>query len=39
MSVSDFDPGFLLLIPSAIGYMKPELIMTFCPICRDRLKR
>ena len=28
MSVSDFDPGFLLLIPSAIGYMKTRINMT-----------
>ncbi len=34
MSVSDFDPGFLLLIPSAIGYMKTRInydILSYLP--------
>lgn len=39
MSVSDFDPGFLLLIPSAIGYMKTRINYDILSYLRDRLKR
>ena len=31
--------AFLLLIPSAIGYMKTRINYDILPICRDRLKR